>query len=84
MVSKVLVTGGTGYIASHTVVALIDCGYSPILFDNLSNSKLLVLDRIQQITGFSPVFIEGDMRDSNALSSVSTNTILIALFTLPG
>ena len=70
MVSKVLVTGGTGYIASHTVVALIDCGYSPILFDNLSNSKLLVLDRIQQITGFSPVFIEGDMRDSNALSSV--------------
>lgn len=67
---KVLVTGGAGYIASHTVVSLIENAYSPILFDNLCNSKLLVLDRIKQITDQSPIFVEGDTRDRAALSRV--------------
>ena len=48
---KILVTGGTGYIGSHTVVELIGSGYEPIIIDNLSNSKIEVLDSIEEITG---------------------------------
>ena len=68
--SKVLVTGGTGYIASHAVVALIENGYTPVLFDNLSNSKLAVLDRIRQISNQSPDFINGDLLDGDAVNTV--------------
>lgn len=67
---KVLVTGGTGYIGSHAVVALIEDGHVPVLFDNLSNSKQLVLERIKTVTGQSPIFVQGDMRDIHALASV--------------
>ncbi|MGB7982659.1 MAG: UDP-glucose 4-epimerase GalE [Candidatus Nanopelagicales bacterium] len=59
----VLVTGGAGYIASHTVVQLIEAGIEPILLDNFSNAKHAVFDRIDQITGTRPVHIEGDVRD---------------------
>ena len=48
---KILVTGGTGYIGSHTVVELIESGYEPIIIDNLSNSKVEVLDALEEITG---------------------------------
>jgi UDP-glucose 4-epimerase len=48
---NILVTGGAGYIGSHTVVELIGAGYSPVIVDDLSNSKLSVLDRLQKITG---------------------------------
>ena len=47
---SILVTGGTGYIGSHTVVELMNCGYEVVIVDNLSNSKLCVLDRIEAIT----------------------------------
>lgn len=66
----ILVTGGTGYIGSHTTVELIQAGYEPVLLDNLSNSKPAVLDRIQKITGKKPVFIEADCRDKAALDNV--------------
>lgn len=67
---KILVTGGTGYIGSHTVVKLIQQGYEPILLDNLSNSSVKVLDRIKEITGVKPLFYQADIRDRNALSKV--------------
>jgi len=67
---RILVTGGTGYIGSHTVVELLNCGYDVTIFDNLSNSKELVVDRIEKIAGKRPDFIKGDIRDKNALLNV--------------
>ena len=64
---KILVTGGTGYIGSHTCVQLIDKGWQPVILDSLVNSKASVLQRIEQITGHRPAFIEGDVRDSALL-----------------
>ena len=64
---KVLVTGGAGYIGSHTVVELLAAGFDVTIVDNLSNSKQSVLNRIEAIAGRRPNFIEGDVRDRNAL-----------------
>ena len=64
---KVLVTGGTGYIGSHTVVELQNAGYEVVIIDNLSNSNIDVLDGISQITGKKPEFEEIDITDENAL-----------------
>jgi len=58
---KVLVTGGAGYIGSHTVVCLIEQGYAPVIFDNFDNSSLEVVSRIESITGIKPECIEGDI-----------------------
>ena len=58
---KILVTGATGYIGSHTVVALIDAGHQIIALDNLSNSSIKVLDRINEITGVKPNFYQVDL-----------------------
>ena len=66
----VLVTGGTGYIGSNTVVALIDAGYQPVIVDNLSNSKLSVLKRIEKITGKKTTFYKIDLRNKAALDKV--------------
>lgn len=68
--STILVTGGTGYIGSHTVVALIAAGFNPVIVDNLSNSKASVLDRIKKITGKRPPFYKLDMRNRAALNKV--------------
>ncbi|HPM08071.1 MAG TPA: SDR family NAD(P)-dependent oxidoreductase, partial [Bacilli bacterium] len=59
----ILVTGGTGFIGSHTSVELIQAGYEVIIIDSLVNSKILVLDRIQKITGVRPIFYQVDLRD---------------------
>ena len=67
---KVLVTGGAGYIGSHTVVELINAGYEPIIVDNLVNSKEMVLDRIKMITGIKPKFYKIDLCDKEALEEV--------------
>ena len=67
---SILVTGGTGYIGSHTVVELINSGEEVVIVDNLSNSKLCVLDRIEAITGKRPVFIKCDLCDKEALDKV--------------
>lgn len=66
----ILVTGGTGYIGSHTVVELLGAGREVLIYDNLSNSKLSVLDRIETIAGKRPGFVEGDIRDRAALKQV--------------
>ena len=57
-------TGGTGYIGSHTCVELLNAGYEPIVYDNLSNSKAEVIKRIEAITGKQLTFIQGDIRDT--------------------
>ena len=67
---SILVTGGTGYIGSHTVVELLSIGEEVIIIDNLSNSKALVVDRIQTITGIRPKFIKGDLLDREFVDSV--------------
>lgn len=63
MKDKILVTGGTGYIGSHTTVELLNAGYDVVIIDNLSNSNREVLDGIEKITGKRPVFVEGDVND---------------------
>ena len=65
--SKILVTGGTGYIGSHTVVELQNAGYTPIVVDNLSNSNIGVLDQIEKITGKKPEFYHFDLCDEAAV-----------------
>ena len=69
----VLVTGGTGFIGSHTVVELINAGYEPVILDNLSNSSIKVLDRIEELTGKRPIFYEADMLDEDALNRIFDN-----------
>ena len=65
-----LLTGGTGYIGSHTCVELMSAGFETVLFDNLCNSSPVVVDRIAAITSKRPPFIEGDVRDRAALDRV--------------
>jgi UDP-glucose 4-epimerase len=64
---KILVTGGTGYIGSHTVVELMAAGHDVFVIDNLCNSKASVLDRVQRIAGRRPEFLQVDIRDRPAL-----------------
>lgn len=64
----ILITGGTGYIGSHTCVGLINAGYSVVILDNLSNSSSRVLNRLHHITGQAVEFVEGDIRDRPLLN----------------
>ena len=66
----ILITGGAGYIGSHTCVELLDAGYDLVVIDNFSNSKPAVLDRVAQISGRAPTFMEVDIRDRGALRDV--------------
>ena len=68
--SKILVTGGLGYIGSHTSVELIQQGFEIIIVDDLSNSSTEVLDSIKKITGFSPEFIKLDLRDKKEVNQL--------------
>ena len=67
---KVLITGGCGYIGSHTCVQLMKSGMTPIIIDNLHNSSEQVLDRINQLEGEAPTFYKGDIRDRELLQRV--------------
>lgn len=73
MKPRILVTGGTGYIGSHTVVELQKAGYPVVIIDNLSNSNKEVLDGIERITGIRPDFVEADCTDIKALDKLFTN-----------
>lgn len=76
MASSILVTGGAGYIGSHTCVLLLEAGYSVIVLDNLSNSSIEAVKRVEQLTHKAIQFIEGDARDSALLNKVfAENTI---------
>lgn len=65
----IMVTGGAGYIGSHTCVELISNGYSIVIFDNFCNSQTEVLNRIERITGVSPAVVHGDVRDRDLLKT---------------
>ena len=64
--SKVIVTGGCGYIGSHTVIELIDQNFEVVIFDDLSNSSEETLERIQSITSVTPIFVNVDLKDAEA------------------
>ena len=67
---RVLVTGGTGYIGSHTCLQLIAAGMTPVLLDNFCNSKPSVMDRIEQLSGQRPTLYRGDIRDADLLDRI--------------
>ena len=69
MNKKIIVTGGTGYIGSHTTVALQNAGFRVVIMDNLSNSTMTSIDGIEQITGIRPEFIKVDCADASALKT---------------
>ena len=66
----ILITGGAGYIGSHTVAQLLEAGYGVVILDNLCNSKVEVIDRIEKITGQRPAFVHGDIRDRACLQQL--------------
>lgn len=70
MKQTILVTGGTGFIGSHTTVELIEAGYNVVIIDNLSNSNADVLDGIEQITGVRPKFYKADCCDIDSLDKI--------------
>lgn len=67
---SILLTGGAGFIGSHTAVELIESGYEVVIADDLSNSERSVIDRIGQITGHAPVFYEVDVTDADAVEEL--------------
>ena len=67
---NILVTGGAGFIGSHTVVELLNAGHCAVILDNLCNASPKVVRRIEAITGQAPVFIEGDIRDRALLQKI--------------
>lgn len=76
MKPSILVTGGTGYIGSHTVVELQQAGYPVVIIDDLSNSQESVLDGIEQLSGIRPTFFAADLKDEAAVRKVFENHTL--------
>ena len=81
---KILVTGGLGYIGSHTCVQMIEAGIDPIIIDNLCNAKVEVLSRIEALTGKQPTFYRGDVRNEDFLDSVFTKHEIQAVIHFAG
>lgn len=81
---KILVTGGCGYIGSHTCCELLDNGYDVIIIDNLSNSKREVIDKIKEITNHDVVFYKGDLCDKEFVRSVFSNEKIDAVIHFAG
>ena len=71
---NVLVTGGAGYIGSHTCVELLEKGYGVVVIDNLVNSSAKSLERVEQITGKSLDFYQNDVRDRDAMERIFSET----------
>ena len=81
---SILVTGGTGYIGSHTVVELLNSGEDVIIVDNLYNSKLSVLDKIETITGIRPKFYHEDAADRAAMDKIFAENSIEAVIHFAG
>lgn len=81
---KVLVTGGAGYIGSHTAVELLEAGHDVVIIDNLSNSSPAAIDRIKEITGKIPEFYEFDLRDKKKLDALFAKHALDAVIHFAG
>lgn len=82
--SEILVTGGAGFIGSHTCVELLESGYSVIVMDNLSNSKRESINRIEKITGKSVKFYQTDMLDTEGVSEIFKNNDINAVIHFAG
>ena len=80
----ILVTGGAGYIGSHTVVQLLESGQDVVVLDNLCNSKKTVIDQIEKITGKRPHFEVGDVRDRDLLQDIFKNYSISAVIHFAG
>lgn len=81
---SLLLTGGMGYIGSHTVVQLLDLGQDVVILDNLSNASEKVLERIEKITGKQPVFVKGDICNNDDLDKVFTEHQIDAVIHFAG
>ncbi len=84
MSGKILVTGGAGYIGSHTCILLLEAGYEVIVFDNFSNSSIESIKRVEKIVGSSIVVIEGDIRNRDNLREVFKNHTIDAVIHFAG
>ncbi|MDU5862911.1 MAG: SDR family NAD(P)-dependent oxidoreductase, partial [Acinetobacter sp.] len=82
--AKILVTGGAGYIGSHTCVELLNAGHEVIVYDNLSNSSEESLNRVQELTQKSLTFVEGDIRNADELDQVFQNHTIDAVIHFAG
>ena len=82
--AKILVTGGAGYIGSHTCVELLNAGHEVIVLDNLCNSSAESLNRVQQLTQKSLTFIEGDIRNGQLLDQVFQQNSIDAVIHFAG
>lgn len=81
---KILVTGGAGYIGSHTCVELLNAGHEVVVVDDLSNSNASVLDRIEQIAGKAALFVEADIRDRAAMEQIFSDHRIDAVIHFAG
>lgn len=81
---RVLVTGGTGYIGSHTCLQLIAAGITPVLLDNFCNSKPSVMARIEQLSGQQPTLYQGDIRDAALLDRIFAEQSIDAVIHFAG
>ena len=81
---KILLTGGTGYIGSHTSILLLQAGYDVVIIDNLCNSNISVLDHIETLAGRRPDFVHADIRDEKAVSALFTKYEINAVIHFAG
>lgn len=84
MSNTVLVTGGAGYIGSHTFISLVEAGYKPVVLDNFCNSSPEVFSRLEQITGVTPEFVQGDIRNPSDLDGIFANHTISAVIHFAG
>ena len=84
MMKSILVTGGAGYIGSHTVLLLLEAGHQVVVLDNLSNSSRESLNRVERLTGKSVTFVEGDIRDASCLDVLFSEHEIAAVIHFAG
>ena len=82
--SKILVTGGTGYVGTHTIVELLNADHEVVVYDNLSNSSEKSLDRVMKITGKKITVVKGDLRDTDTLNILFSNNKFNAVMHFAG
>ncbi|HBN90290.1 MAG TPA: UDP-glucose 4-epimerase, partial [Rheinheimera sp.] len=82
--SHILLTGGAGYIGSHTALELLNAGFNVLSFDNFSNSSDAALKRVEQLSGKSVVSVKGDIRDEQALRDVFSQYDIAAVVHFAG
>ena len=81
---NILLTGGAGYIGSHTAAALVEAGHSIVIYDNLSNSKVQVIENLEKILGKQVPFVQGDIRDTQLLVATMVKFSVDAVIHLAG